>query len=227
MIDESGLQLRRQILDWRDKHYINIYRYLSAELAFLFESIDEVLDEFTISDTFKSEAFFKTRIEPIYDQWVQQESDKLLNDAEQELNQIIQHVIERDNDPTILQYQNDTATEGDAVTAGLSTVAGLIATAFTASSATVSAGGLAGFIMGATVISWPVVLVGGSVALGLSYLGIGKSMNIMDAKKQLRKSTQETIRKRVIYNKEKDAVCQLLQNRIFGVSNTLIRELVK
>ena len=226
MIDESALQLRRQILDWRDKHYINIYRYLSAELAFLFESIDEVLDEFTISDTFKSEAFFKTRIEPIYDQWVQQESDKLLNDAEQELNQIIQHVIERDNDPTILQYQNDTATEGDAVTAGLSTVAGLIATVFTASSATVSAGGLAG-LLGATVISWPVVLVGGSVAVILSYFGGKESMNIMDAKNQLRQSTQEIIRKRVIYNKEKDAVCQLLQNRIFEVSNTLIKEFVK
>lgn len=64
MIDESALQLRRQILDWRDKHYLSIYRYLSAELAFLFESIDEVFDEFTLSDTFKSEAFFKTRIEP-------------------------------------------------------------------------------------------------------------------------------------------------------------------
>jgi hypothetical protein len=226
MIDESALQLRRQILDWRDKHYINIYRYLSAELAFLFESIDEVLDEFTISDTFKSEAFFKTRIEPIYDQWVQQESDKLLNDAEQELNQIIQHVIERDNDPRILQYQNDTATAGGALTAGLSTFAGLIATAFTASSATVSAGGLLG-LLGATAISWPVVLAGGTAALGLSYLGIGKSINIMDGKNQLRKWTQETIRKRVIYNKEKDAACQLLQDRIFEVSNTLIKEFVK
>lgn len=225
MIDESSLQLRREILDWRDKHYINIYRYLSAELAFLFESIDEVLDEFTISDTFKSEAFFKTRIEPIFDQWVQQESDKLLNDAEQELNQIIQHVIERDNDPTVLHYQNNTATTGDALSAGLKTVAGLIATAFTASSATVSVGGVAG-LLGATVISWPVVLVGGSVALGLSYLGIGKSMNIMDGKNQLRQSTQEIIRKRVIYNKEKDAVCQLLQNRIFEASNILIKELV-
>jgi hypothetical protein len=226
MIDESALQLRRQILDWRDKHYLSIYRYLSAELAFLFESIDEVLNEFTISDTFKSEAFFKTRIEPIFDQWVQQESEKLLNDAEQELNQIIQHVIERDNDPTVLQYQNNTATLGDALSAGLKTVAGLIATAFTATSATVSAGGVAG-LLGATVISWPVVLVGGSLAFGLSYLGIGKSMNIMDAKNQLRQSTQDTITKRVIYNKDKNAVCQLLQNRIFEVSNTLIKELVK
>lgn len=226
MIDESALQLRRQILDWRDKHYLGIYRYLSAELAFLFESIDEVLNEFTISDTFKSEAFFKTRIEPIFDQWVQQESEKLLNDAEQELNQIIQHVIERDNDPTVLQYQNNTATPGDALSAGLKTVAGLIATAFTATSATVSAGGVAG-LLGATVISWPVVLVGGSLALGLSYFGIGKSMNIMDAKNQLRQSTQDTIRKRVIYNKDENSVCQLLQNRIFEVSNTLIKELVK
>jgi hypothetical protein len=226
MIDESALQLRRQILDWRDKHYLSIYRYLSAELAFLFESIDEVLEELTISDTFKSEAFFKTRIEPIFDQWVQQESEKLLNDAEQELNQIIQHVIERDYDPSAIQYRNDPATSGDPVKASLSTVAGLIATVFTASSATVSAGGLAG-LLGATVISWPVVLVGGSVAVILSYLGGKESMNIMDAKNQLRQSTQEIIRKRVIYNKEKDAVCQLLQNRIFEVSNTLIKELVK
>jgi hypothetical protein len=40
-----------------------------------------------------------------------------------------------------------------------------IATAFTASSATFSAGGLLG-LLGATAVSWPVVLVGGSVALG-------------------------------------------------------------
>jgi hypothetical protein len=44
---------------------------------------------------------------------------------EQELNQIIQHVIKSDNDSTVLPYQNVTASRGDVVTAGFSTFASI------------------------------------------------------------------------------------------------------
>lgn len=230
MINADNIHLRRQLLDWRDKHIENTYHHLNHELNMLFREIDIKLEEIPFLEIFSSKSYFKKHLEPIYLQWLENETTTLINSAQNELNQIYRHEIEHKNSHGELKYRDGNDSVVDAATASLSTgiaIAAILAV-LSLSTTTVSAGGLLG-ILGlstATAISWPIALVGGTTLLVLSGFGISKAGNLKsDAIRRLRKKLHESIRDRVIYSKANDSVCQLLQIKIADVTKNLLRAL--
>ncbi len=233
MNSEDKVRLRRQLLDWRDKHIDNIQHHLDREVILLYADIDKAFKKMNIVDIFDSRAFFKKEIEPKYLQWLKNETTVLLNLAQEELNHIIQHGIlsEAQGYKTNLQSssKSDSDTAIDAATATFSTglAVAAIPSLITFSTTSVSAGGILG-MLGATttVISWPVAIVGGAVLLGLSHFGIGKFGSLKsDAIKRLRKETKKQIHNRVIQNEMGDSVCQHLQTKIFETTEQMIGNL--
>lgn len=224
---EDKIQLRRQLLDWRDKHVDNIQHHLTRELGLLYDDIGKAFKEMDLIDIFNSEVFFKKRIEPICLKWIENESSVLLNTAQDDLNRIFHYKIENNKSQDKINHQGDNDVYLDTATALISTGTAVAAIPTLMTLSTASAGGILGLLgVTTTVISWPVVIVGGSVLLGLSHFGIGKAGSLKsDAIKRLRKQTEKSIRERVIQNKKGDTVCQRLQLKISDTAGALIREL--
>ena len=87
MTNEDKILLRRQILDWRDKHIENIDHHLNHEILFLFNELEQKIQKMSIKDIFKSDAYTK-RLQPIYTRWLENELPILINAAQFDLNKM-------------------------------------------------------------------------------------------------------------------------------------------
>ncbi len=114
----------------------------------------------------------------------------------------------------------DATTDSILATAGL--IGGAAAVPVTASMATVSAGGLAG-LLGATVISWPVVLVGGAISAVLFAGGAFKGKSVAEKKELYRNKLYESLKAQfltenkslaVLLREEIEQAAQLLEAQI-------------
>ena len=228
MINEDKILLRRQILDWRDKHIENIDHHLNREIIFLFNELEQKIQKMSIRDIFKSDAYTK-RLQPIYTRWLKNELPILINAAQFDLNKIHQHTFEYLNDSNKLDYKNDNETLVDATKVVLSTGAAIYALPSFLSllTTTVAAEGVLG-ILGATttIINWPIALAGIAVIGGLAALGGNKATKLkVDAINRYKKTIRKNLYGRIIYNKANDSVCQSLQMKIEEISSNLLREL--
>lgn len=228
MTNEDKILLRRQILDWRDKHIENIDHHLNREIIFLFNELEQKIQKMSIKDIFKSDAYTK-RLQPIYTRWLENELQVLINAAQVDLNQTCEHTFEYINTSNNLDYKNDNGTLVDATKVVLSTGAAITAVPSFLSllTTTVAAEGVLG-ILGATttIINWPIALAGITVIGGLAALGGNKATKLkVDAINRYKKTIRKNLYDRVIYNKTNDSVCQSLQIKIEEISSTLLREL--
>ena len=228
MTNEDKILLRRQILDWRDKHIENIDHHLNREIIFLFNELEQKIQKMSIKDIFKSDAYTK-RLQPIYTRWLENELQVLINAAQVDLNQTCEHTFEYINTSNNLDYKNDNGTLVDATKVVLSTGAAISAVPSFLSllTTTVAAEGVLG-ILGATttIINWPIVLAGITVIGGLAALGGNKATKLkVDAINRYKKTIRKNLYDRVIYNKTNDSVCQSLQIKIEEISSALLREL--
>jgi hypothetical protein len=84
----NNIHLRRQLLDWRDKHLEEVDHHLNREIVLLFNELDQKIKKMTIADILKRDVYTKKHIQPICTQWIESEMS-LLNDAAQtDLNDI-------------------------------------------------------------------------------------------------------------------------------------------
>ncbi len=225
----DNIHLRRQLLDWRDKHVENVYHHLNREIGLLLNELDQKIEKMTLADIFKSDLYTKKHLQPIYTQWIENEVFLLNDVAQDDLNQIYQHTLKYQESENNLKHQKDTGSVKEAGVAAFSAGAAIIAipTIVSLSTATVSAGGFLGLVgVTTTVISWPIALAGITVVGGLFAFGGNKAANLKsNAIKQYKKKVRASIQERIIYNKNKDSVCQRVQAKIEEVTNTLLSEL--
>jgi hypothetical protein len=171
MATEDNILLRRQILDWRDKHTENIHDHLSREIYTLFNQLDKI--PMSLADTFSSDSYIRAYIQPVYKRWIENKISVLLNAAQVDLNKIYQHTLDDQKDNTHFGQYDNSAGITDATKAYISKGAAIVAIPTAASLSSVSAGGLMG-ALGVTVISWPVALVGAAVVGSLFAFGDNK-----------------------------------------------------
>lgn len=225
----DNIHLRRQLLDWRDKHVENVHHHLNIKINLLFNELDQKIKKMTMADVLKSDVYTKKHIQPIYTQWIENEVLLLNDTAQTDLNEIYQHILEYQKSENNLKHQNnkDSFVEATAAAFSAGTAIAAIPTLVSLSTTTVSAGGFLG-LLGATttVISWPVALVGITIVGGLFAFGGSKAANLKsNAIKRYKMKVIVSIQERVIYNKTKDSVSQCLQAKIEEVANTLLAEL--
>ena len=90
MNEIDSLQIRRRILDWRDEHVAHIEHHLGREIYLLFKEIDEKIDKMSVKELLQSQEFAKNNLEPICEQWLENETRLLFHKANQSLQIIYQ-----------------------------------------------------------------------------------------------------------------------------------------
>ena len=217
----DDLLLRRAILDWRDNHLVLINRRLLQELPKFLRRIDNEID--FLCESSKSLKDFKRQvnrnIERIYKQWFEDQIELLMSNAQTDLNSCVEYVLSFQNPISNLQSQTDFDESSDRAISTASVFAGTAAipTVVTLSTTTVSAGGIWGLLGFTTsIISLPIAIAGGLVALGLLGFGGNKIMKQKNkAAEYYKKTLNENIKQQILDNQKNPfSLCCRLQEDI-------------
>jgi len=177
----DNIYLRRQLLDWRDRHVENVYHHLNREIGLLFNELDKKINKMTLTDVFESDVYTKKHLQPICNRWIENEVYLLINTAQTDLNQIYQHTLKYQKSENNIKYQNDSDSAMEVGTAAFSAGAAIIAVPaiVSLSTSTVSVGGLLGLVgVTTTAISLPVALTGLAIVSGLFAISGQKAINL-------------------------------------------------
>jgi len=222
----AGIDLRRAVLDWRDKHTENVELHLTREFKTLCSTLDEVIEKMTYRELFFQNSFGKERLEPILKEWVEREATSIMDSARKDLSAVLVHNLEYCEHGAALKHKEDNEHYADAAFAAAATGAGLAAIPAATVFSVASAGGIAG-IFGITVISWPVVAIGTAVAGVLLMLGVHKATNVKPrALSRYRKAVHKTIEVQVLGSDgDNESLRQRLQSYISNTANMLVTEI--
>lgn len=222
----DALILRKEILNWRDKHTEAVDAHLKRELVFLFNAIDKEIDEVPFREVLRvRQSWAKEHIEPLFRQWVEREAGHLISDAQKDLRAICDHIYEYKKAIPALDHGKGLGQSPEATMAAAGIGGGLLAIPVFASMATVSAGGLLG-VIGLTTISWPIAVAGFAVVGGLLAFGGQKAAGLKDsAKNRYRRKIQESITRQVLGADDfSDSIRQRLHNYIVKTASAARRE---
>jgi len=222
----ADLDLRRNVLDWRDQHIENAELHLARELTSLYSALDEQTEKMSISDLFTQKKFGKEHCEPVYKNWVEREVAHLVNTAQKDLSTVFIQALEFGEQSTVLNHEEDSGHYTDAAIAAAATTAGLAAIPAVVTFSMASAGGIIG-IFGITTVAWPVVAIGVATIGGLLALGGYKAADLKSsAIARYRKSIRTAIEEQVLgYNSKKDSIRQRLQSYIDNTAEQILLEI--
>lgn len=189
------LVLKKRLIEWRDHQCQAIEDHLQHSFVLLWDEVEQQVDEMTLVDIMQGKKFAATRIAPIWERWVTNESTVLLAKAQRELATVIEVEIARQDVRTPAPDPGrETIFKDGAVVATATAGAGVaVVTLLPATVTTVSAGGILGFLGVTTaVIAWPVVIglvavVGTALAIGGTKALGARDRAVRNYKKQLRK----------------------------------------
>jgi len=231
----DDLQLRRGILDWQDKHMLLIMHHFSEELPNLFRNINNRIDRLSNirSNSLKE---FKGQVESvsesIYKRWFENQTKLLFNNAQMDLESRIDHVLSHQTTGKNLNSQMDYGGGGDKAIAATSFIAGSVAipATVTLSTITASVGGFWGLLgVTTTVISWPIAVTGGAVALGLFGFGRNKLVKQKNkAAEYYKNELKKNIRKQVLGDQNfSNSICHRMQDDIKNTALKALKDLEK
>ncbi|WP_029913827.1 hypothetical protein [Pelobacter seleniigenes] len=223
-----NLSIRRQILDWKDKHSTQVEMHLRRELSTLLNAMDKELDKLSLLEgTFRIKKITNEIIRPMYESWALQESSYLMREAQAELLLIKDVAIEQANNVGDIENPYNGGYILDAFSATTLSVIGLAVIPTVASTAVVSTGGVMG-LLGITTVSFPVLLTGLSIiAISVSIGGVRMRGVKKRAIKRYREKLHKLIYETVLSDPDnsKSCLCDQLQNVIFQTCNGIIREI--
>ena len=231
MTSADNIFLRRQILDWRDNHTEKIDRHFKKKMIFLYNKIDQSINEMSFKDIIKNEMLTK-KVQSIFNDWLEYELHFLFTEAQADLNSIYEHQFENiDTKKNDLKYSDTNEIIRDITTATFSSGAAIfviprVASLFTTS---VAAPGILGTLGLATttVINWPLILAGFIVFTAVSVLKKNDSSNFKNkAISRYKTAVRKMIYEKAIHNKNNNSVSQSLQIKIEDTANLLLRELI-
>jgi hypothetical protein len=223
------VQLRNQLLKWRDKYRDGVRFHYKREIHTLFSSIDEALSGFSTSDLiFKSNKFGKGTIEPLYLAWITQETQTILKEAQSELDKIYNQSLERSNKFDGVDGMEPVNVKIDLLTCTITLAGGAIAIPAFASLSSISVGGWLGFI-GLTTISWPIVITGIAISSTFMAFSIYKFSNIHNrAVDKYRKTIKKFIENQIFHGSEKTlSVADKVESTINKSMELVLAELDK
>lgn len=228
--DIDQLKMRRDILDWRDKYLVLVESHFEEHLPGLLKEVDMEIERLANRGLTLSifEKRVRRRVDQLFTSWGNGQVEDILAQAQSDLSTRMTVHQKLSHDEQYLGVHPSYDDTNDTVLSIASISAGAVAIPAVASMSTVSAGGIAG-LFGATVIAWPVVLVGGAIALGLMGFGANKQRNqvkVGAAAETFKTSCRVMIRKQVLCNKAaKASLCGRLQKYIEQTADALLKEI--
>ena len=221
------LSVRRQGLDWRDRHMIKVDHHLHREIPVLLDAIEQKYNDISYTKLFfSSGSFEKEKIEPLFEEWVRRVAGLLLRSAKMEIDAILLNSqdfslkagqIECPGQETPIM---ETALTAASLSAGIG-----VATATSALSIG-SVGGVMG-LLGVTAVSWPIAIAGLGVSATLLAYGTYKGSSLKEhaIKKHLRR-IEDYAKGRILCAPGKtENICWRLQDLIRTTAKDVLQEL--
>jgi len=226
----DALQIRRKIIDWRDEQVAHIEHHIGREIQLLFKDIDTKVDKMSAQELIKSQDFANKNLNPIYEQWLENETRLLAKNANQSLQAIYQTSLAWQQADIKLKMDNPQLVgitdAASIMAAGASLVA--IPSLIGLSITTVPATGILGWLgVGAvSMVSWPVLLTGSVVIGGLVLFCGNRLINLTKSAANHYKSiVHKALNEKVIANANGLALIQRLQFEIRQTADNLIKSL--
>lgn len=222
----QAIELRRQVLDWRDKWVARIPQVLENEIPRLESLLDARIEQMSVKDAFDTRRFAERTLNPAFESWVKSKSKEVLTSAQQDLNALCNHSLSHDDKAHALVIDTTARNRFEAGVVGGSAGAAVVGIPAVAAFSTTSVGGALGLI-GVTAVSWPVV-VGGAAVIGTLALFSGKkAFGFRDkAQRELKRETSSLIRKALLPSgRDQESLASRLQDSIDAAARDFTEKL--
>lgn len=215
-----------KVIEWQDQQVINIDLTLRKNIERFFQQLDLLFVDVDFLDIFTSKGrntFIEKEINPRLAEWEEEQSKEIIGKANREWKKIQKQIVSYSHVSEKIDDRDESVLETTQILAAISPIAaGVMAIPFFAGASVVSSGGILG-ILGVSVISWPVALIGVTVVGTLVSFGVYKSSNLKKSvAKKYTDSLKAHIRKRIIED-EKSLRRQLII-QIKQQSNKVLKE---
>lgn len=215
-----------KVMDWQDKQIVYIDLTLRKNLEHFFQQLDLLfreVDFLKIISGKDRKAFIEQEVNPRLARWEDEQVREIIEAANRDWRKIQKQILSYSHISKKLNDKDDSPIEASKFLAAISPIAaGVMAIPFFAGASVVTSGGLLG-ILGVTVISWPVALIGATVVGTLVSLGVYKSSNLKKSvAKKYTDSLKTHIRKRII--EDENSLRRQLINQIKQRTNKVLEE---
>lgn len=225
----EAMTIRKAILSWRERWTKNFGERLQTDSLDLLRVLDDEIEAMNFRNALFSKRFIRNKLQPIFLSWSKSKASELISDAEADLLKICQQSVPRHSTSTSLDAHDSVDDLKDIAGATLSSAMALAAipTVVTFSTATISVGGILGFL-GVTAS----VFLFKQLALGIFALVLLWSLATFRIRKiktnrqaRLKHQMQQQIKYKILYSKKNKSLNLTLNELIEETANKLIGEL--
>ena len=223
------IEARRLILSWKDRWTQTTQQRLEVESRQLQSALHAIIDQMSFWDALFSGRYLRNTIQPLFTEWCQNKAKELRAAAEQDLQSVVARAIPEEDFALSLDAHSRKGTLLDVATAAISTgvAAATIPAVVAFSTATVSVGGLLGFLGVTTTVFVTRNLLAGLVVLGILFLvALLRFKSIKrNASRRLKAKVDKQIIKKIHFSKKEQSLAMGMTKMLESTADSLIREL--
>lgn len=219
----ENIDLRRAVLDWRDRHIENVELHLTGEFKVLCNALDEQIEKMKFWDLFSQNAFGKEHLEPIYKDWVGQEVTNIIGSARKDLFAVLAHALEycEHGAASKLEALKQEESKGYYTSVAVTAAARFVAIPAVTVFSVISVVGIAGI--------FGLAAIGAAVAGVLLMLGVHKAASIKPrALTRYREAVMKALKEQVLgSDSDNESIRRRLQSYISNTAENIIMEIGK
>jgi dihydroorotate dehydrogenase len=178
VLTDIDLFTESKVTEWKDKQVVFTDLRLRKELKHLFQQFDLIFDELAFKDVLTKkgrEYFLKTEIETRLADWEKQQVNEIIRSSNKEWKKVQKSILNYSRLSPTLDKDNNSIQAQDFLQSVAPYAASVLAVPVFVKLSAISSAGLLGFF-GASVISWPIALLGATLVTGLVSFGVYQSV---------------------------------------------------
>lgn len=222
--DERRIRVNK-ILQWQDHWVGELPKQWSAAEKPLLLKISAEIESMGVWDQIRKESFFKEKIQPLINEYVEVTSHEIARNMQFHLNSLalgaIVPAFKTAAGQEMPQYGGFDAL--GTVSASASMIAGTAAVPIAVSSSIASTAGVFG-LFATTTVAWPVVAGGAVVASVLWATGILTTKKMFEtSNKEFTESVNKMLFDLLVYNAEQNAIAQQMSHQVVLLAQSMCR----
>ncbi len=223
------MEARKLILSWQDRWTQKIQQRLEVESRQLQSELHAKIDKISFWQALFSGRYLRNTIQPLFTEWCQTKAKELKTAAEMDLQSVVARAIPEEDFCPVLDGHSGKRTLLDIATAAISTgvTAATIPALVGFSTATVSVGGVLGFLGVTTTVVVTRNVIAGVVVLAILLLVTllrFKSIKA-NARRRLKAKVDKQILKKIHYSKKEKSLAMSMTSMLETTASTLVKEL--
>lgn len=223
------IEARRLILSWKDRWTQTIQQRLEVESRQLQAKLHAKIDQIGFWDALFSGKYLRNTIEPLFTGWCQAKATELKAAAEQDLQSVVARAIPEEDFSPVLDGHSSKEALLDVATATISTgvAAATIPAVIAFSTASVSVGGVLGFLGVTTTVIVTRNLLAGLLVLAAFFLvALLRFKSIKsNARKRLKAKVDKQIIKKIYFSKKEQSLAMGMTKMLETTADSLVKEL--